>query len=509
MCIGIQANINILEERFYEIYEAFIDILQCSSIDVNILVRLLTKLPAHEKGEHKMFLEKKLQELRKSEDNEDLIGKLSFYWNYLSPQLLAYLVKDLCKIDEKVLTVHRDMDSYKVKLQEFRVQTPLYLFSKLANEVVIPPQDFSKMSVYFKRDIKFSKTTTLEDVEQLRVRYVKHYQLRDFALMLAPEIKIGSFIVYFIIPNSIIEMLKNNVPQGILQEFSITRLELELVESIEATRYLVEPSASQSRLPTDVMISSIMDISSTPHSVEATSTPHSVEATSTIYSVEATSTLYSMASTLYSAEVTSTPHSVEATSTPHSVEATSTPHSVEATSTPHSMEATSTPHPVEATSTPHPVEATSTPHPVEATSTPHPMEATSTPHPMEATSTPHPVEATSTPHPVEATSTPHPVEATSTSYSIPKETLQVFKMEPGGSRIEPLAGKSHVSGWVPNPVVSLTNHSCFADALVATYLERGESSQPPLSGMYVIDNMNNLINNYYSFQSDKSFRRGI
>ena len=274
LCIGIQANIDILEERFYEIYEAFIDILQYSSIEVNTLVRLLTKLPAHEKGEHKMFLEENLHKLRQSVDNEDLIGKLSFYWNYLSPQLLAYLVKDLCKIDKDVLTVHSDMESYKIKLQEFRIQTPLYLFSKLANEVVIPPQDFSKVSVYFKRDIKFSKTTTLEDVEQLRVRYVKHYQLRDFALMLAPEVKIGSFIVFLIIPNSIIKMLTNNVPQGILQEFSITRLELELIESIEHTRYLVEPSASQSRLPIDVMISSV--IYSTPHSVETTSTPHSL-----------------------------------------------------------------------------------------------------------------------------------------------------------------------------------------------------------------------------------------
>ena len=61
-------------------------------------------------------------------------------------------------------------DAYETKLKEFRVKTPLDLFSQVDNEYKKPQKDFCEVVVHFKNDI--SKKTTLQDVERLRMRYI-------------------------------------------------------------------------------------------------------------------------------------------------------------------------------------------------------------------------------------------------------------------------------------------------------------------------------------------------
>ena len=48
-------------------------------------------MPVFEQSQHKMFLEENIEVFRNSEDSEILIAKLSFYWNYLSPQHLTHI----------------------------------------------------------------------------------------------------------------------------------------------------------------------------------------------------------------------------------------------------------------------------------------------------------------------------------------------------------------------------------------------------------------------------------
>ena len=79
--------------------------------------------------------------------------------------------------------------------------------------------------VHFKNDV--SKKTTLQDVERFRMRYARHYKLRNFALMLVTKVKIGSFIVSFVKPGLYVRLLGQNVPKDILQEFSVTKLEIQ------------------------------------------------------------------------------------------------------------------------------------------------------------------------------------------------------------------------------------------------------------------------------------------
>ena len=66
----------------------------------------------------------------------------------------------------------------------------------------------------------------MQDVERFRMRYARHYKLRDFALMLVTKVKIGSFIVSFVIPGLYVKLLRQNIPKDILQEFSVKKFEI-------------------------------------------------------------------------------------------------------------------------------------------------------------------------------------------------------------------------------------------------------------------------------------------
>ena len=57
----------------------------------------------------------------------------------------------------------------------------------------------------------------LEDVEQFRQEYASHYGLHEFAMMVA-QVRPGSFIVTWFVPESVVEKLKGKVPRAISQE---------------------------------------------------------------------------------------------------------------------------------------------------------------------------------------------------------------------------------------------------------------------------------------------------
>ena len=107
------------------------------------------KMPVLEQSQHKVFLKENIEVLRSSEDSEILIAKLSFYWNYLFPQLLTHLGKTLSRKEEALLSVRKDIDAYETKLKEFRVKTPLDLFSQVDNEYKKPQKYFCEVVVHF------------------------------------------------------------------------------------------------------------------------------------------------------------------------------------------------------------------------------------------------------------------------------------------------------------------------------------------------------------------------
>ena len=137
--------------------------------------------------------------------------------NYLSYHLLDYLGNefDLVGMKEKMMI-------YKSDLQQFRKKTPLALFCQAQKKKRIKPTaEFKEMVAEF----EWSENVTLEDVEQFRQEYSTHYNLRQCAMMIA-QIRSGSYIITWFIPESVVEKLKAKVPREILKKYCVTKLEI-------------------------------------------------------------------------------------------------------------------------------------------------------------------------------------------------------------------------------------------------------------------------------------------
>ena len=213
----VEIKIKRFRGRFNELKKATKKSLEKREISVVEIVDAITSMPSDDIEEHKQFLKENLKDLYESSDVAELFGRLSvLHWDYLSYQMLEYLVKEFG------LEVGREMEVYKQDLQRFRQKTPLALFCRSQKRRRRKPsEEFKKVVAEF----DWPHEVMLEVVEQFRQKYAYHYNLRECAMMLA-EICPGSFIVTWFIPESIVKKLKSDVPNHILKEYSVMKLEI-------------------------------------------------------------------------------------------------------------------------------------------------------------------------------------------------------------------------------------------------------------------------------------------
>ena len=213
----IKKEISEFEERFNRLKKECRGSLQKKKVPVFQVVDALTDLPADDFDEHKQFLESHISVYYRANDHAELIGQLSFNMNYLSYHLLDYLAN---KFDlEKV---KGEMETYESDLGKFRKKTPLKLFCQAQKTKRIKPTaEFREMVAEF----DWPEDVTLEVVEQFREEYAFKHNLRECAMMVA-QVRPGSFIVTWFIPESVVEKLKGKVPKAILKKYSVTKLEI-------------------------------------------------------------------------------------------------------------------------------------------------------------------------------------------------------------------------------------------------------------------------------------------
>ena len=242
---------------FEELQDRVIDYLKSKSVDVGRIVFKLTQLSASEKPQHESYLKENLEELEKCKEPIQLVSRLNLYWNYLSPQLLHHIVgKFLPKTD-----VEKEMVSYNEYLRQFRCCTLLRLFCQIEEQDIEPPEGFSHIVTKFSKPI--SDKTTLQDVENFRVQLACHYKLRDFALMLKPKVKAGSFLVTYFVPNSVLERLKTDIPKkDLFEEFGITQLDINghcvYCDASETTLAMTEEAMKTTTVPRFMEISATL-----------------------------------------------------------------------------------------------------------------------------------------------------------------------------------------------------------------------------------------------------------
>ena len=194
------------------------DVRECleQRVPVDQVADSLTSLSPDDDDHHKMFAESHVSDLFQAPDIPEQFGTMNSHWNYLDPSLLDHLVRDF-NLEE----VKGEMETYKSDLGQFRKKTPLTLFCRAQRKRRIDPPTFQKVVAEF----DWPNDVTLEVVEQFRQEYASHYNLHECAMMFG-EVRPGSFIVTWFVPESVVEKLKGKVPRAILKKYSVTKLEI-------------------------------------------------------------------------------------------------------------------------------------------------------------------------------------------------------------------------------------------------------------------------------------------
>ena len=184
---------------------------------VQVVVERLTDLRADDKPDHKVFLQGSLHIMFRAENHFELYGTLNSYWDYLAYHLLDHLIREFSIREAK-----NGMEAYKIDLQRFRRATPLRLFCQAQRKQhVEPPAEFREMVGKF----DWPDTVTLEVAEDFRREYASHYSLRECAMMLV-SLSIGSFVITWVVPESIVESLKTKLPEKLFKRHSVTKLQI-------------------------------------------------------------------------------------------------------------------------------------------------------------------------------------------------------------------------------------------------------------------------------------------
>ena len=209
------AAIKILKKKFNALKKEIRECLDNHKIIVQDVADMLTSLSPDDDKCHQIFLKEHIKMLNTAVDNNELFMTMNFHWNYLDPSLLNHLVTEL-----ELVEVKPDMTTYQSELKQFRTKTPLNLFcqTQRRKSVELSPQ-FRKMVA----KCNWPSDVSLEVLEQFRQEYASHYKLHQFAMMVA-DVRFGSFIIIWFIPESVAEKLKGKVPVQILRKYLVTTL---------------------------------------------------------------------------------------------------------------------------------------------------------------------------------------------------------------------------------------------------------------------------------------------
>ena len=214
---SVKKAIEELKTRFRAIKDDTRECLEKQGTPVKRVADSLTLLSPDDDDRHKMFAESHVSDLFRAANVAEQFGTMNTHWNYLDPSLLDHLVSDF-NLEE----VKGEMETYKSDLGQFRKKTPLTLFCRAQKKkrVKLSP-DFQEVVAEF----DWLNDVTLEVVEQFRQEYASHYNLHEFAMMVA-QVRPGCFIVTWFVPESVVEKLKEKVPRAILKKHSVTKLEI-------------------------------------------------------------------------------------------------------------------------------------------------------------------------------------------------------------------------------------------------------------------------------------------
>ena len=176
---------------------------------------LVVSLPADTSNSHPAFLKPLITVLSRVVDHFESLGAMIYYWHYLSFDMLNHVANSF-----NLEAVQGKFDDFKNEVQRFRGRTTLAAFS--VNETmkrVCPPQ-FREIITQF----EWPETATLQLLEEFRVDYMAHFELRPYSMILGFVEKIEpshSFSVTWFIPGVVSPLLIGAPPEALIDRYSL------------------------------------------------------------------------------------------------------------------------------------------------------------------------------------------------------------------------------------------------------------------------------------------------
>ena len=209
----MRMQVRTLQNNFGDIATRVSDQIQENNIDAeNFRRRFMLKIGVSQRHKYQQFLECFLMKLEPGTTTDDLLCRLSMYWDFLNYGLLEHTVNIFGDAALK-----QDMEDYIDELRTFRVNTKLCDF--IDNWPVQgqdpPTADFEHFVVKMKKNWE---ECTLEDIENFKGTLTHKFFLPDFMLLLR-EAKKGCICLTWYTPAPIAIVLVKNLPSYIETKF--------------------------------------------------------------------------------------------------------------------------------------------------------------------------------------------------------------------------------------------------------------------------------------------------
>ena len=184
-----------LEEEFYDLVIHIEDTLENSKVSLDTITRRFRMLPQsvrrqHETDENYIATRQKILDSKTIKKLFDNLTELK-HWNYMTPDTLAHVVKDV-KIDD----VHRKINEYKDKLATFKANTKLRELIGIS----FPVPDYC-MELTMK--IEGWENKTIKEAENSTINVMRQAVYRDQNIRLGWKgVNTGCIMMMFILVES-------------------------------------------------------------------------------------------------------------------------------------------------------------------------------------------------------------------------------------------------------------------------------------------------------------------
>ena len=174
------------------------------------------QLSISERNENEKFFDRKNSKINEAKTFDQLFLCFNTHWSYLNHSLLRGIIKA-----HGTDQLQDDLKEFSKDVKEFKLKTTVDVFCEIEPpENIPPPPGFEE----FVTTHSISSQSTLEDIEEIRHEFCRHYYLHEFAFHL---VRIGncSVVITWLVPHSVAKLVKAELTQELMRESESSKTE--------------------------------------------------------------------------------------------------------------------------------------------------------------------------------------------------------------------------------------------------------------------------------------------